>query len=129
MDNIRPIRTEDDYDWALAEVTRYFENQPEPGTPDADRFDLLADLIEAWEDKHWPIDAPDPVQAISQTLAMRGLKQSDLANMLGSRPRASEVLNRQRPLTLAMIQKISAKLNISADILIQPYHLDEKKRA
>ena len=60
---------------------------------------------------------------------MRGLKQSDLANVLGSRPRASEILNRQRPLTLAMIQKISRKLHISADILIQPYHLDEKKRA
>ncbi len=58
MDNIQLIRTEGDYDRALGEVARYFENQPEPGTPDAHRFDLLSDFIEAWEDRHWPIEAP-----------------------------------------------------------------------
>lgn len=58
MENIRPIRTEDGYDRALGEVARYFANQPEPGTPDANRFDLLSDLIEVYEDKHWPIEAP-----------------------------------------------------------------------
>ncbi len=129
MDNIRPIKTEDDYNWALAEVTQYFDNQPEPGTPDADRFDVLSDLIEAYEDRHWPIEAPDPVQAIAEILATRGLKQSDLADVIGSRSRASEVLRYRRPLTLGMIQNISGKLHISADILIRPYHLDDKKRA
>ena len=58
MENIRPIKTEADYDWAIAEITRYFENEPEVGTPDGDRFDVLATLIEAYEDEHYPIDAP-----------------------------------------------------------------------
>ncbi len=129
MENIRPIRTEEDYEWAMAEVTHYFENQPEPGTPDGDRFDLLSDLIEAYEDKHWPIDKPDPIEAISAVLQLKNLDQSYLAEILGSRSRASEILNRKRPLNIAMVQKITEKLPLSADILVQPYHLATEKPA
>lgn len=101
MRDIRPIRCEADCDWALAGVTRYFEDQPEPGTPDADRFDVLSTLIEAHEDRHWPIEAPDPVDAIRLALKERGLPQADLAAILGSKSRASETIDR-RPLTLDM---------------------------
>ena len=62
--DIRPIRTEADYDWALVEIARYFDNEPLPGTPDADRFDVLADLITAYEARTWPVEAPDPVEAM-----------------------------------------------------------------
>ncbi len=121
--DIRPIRTEKDYNWALAEIATYFSNQPKPGTPQADRFDVLATLIEGYEEKHWKIDAPDPVDAIRYALEINGDKQSRLATILGSRSRASEIMNRNRPLTLAMIQKISAQLPVPAEVLIQPYHL------
>ena len=123
--NIRPIRNEDDYDWALAELAMYFENQPEPGSPDGDRFDVLSDLIEAYENKHWPIEAPDPVEAIKAYMTMNGLKQSNLADVLGSAPRASEVLHRKRRLTVDMIQRICRSWRIPADIMIAPYQLEE----
>ncbi len=123
MENIRPIRTEADYNWALKEIEAFFADQPELGTPNADRFDVLAALIEAYEDKHWDIDAPDPIDAIQTVLQQNGWKQSRLAEIIGSRSRASEIMNRHRPLTLAMIQKISAELRVPADVLIQPYHL------
>ncbi|MCB1384791.1 MAG: helix-turn-helix domain-containing protein [Nitratireductor sp.] len=123
MDNIRPIRTEADYDWALAEIERYFDWQPEQGTPEADRFDVLACLIEAYEARYWAIEAPDPIDAIRQVLELRGEKQSRLAEILGSRSRASEIMNRRRPLTLANIQKIASQLPIPAEVLIQPYHV------
>lgn len=135
MDNIRPIKTEEDYNWAIAEITRYFENEPEPGSPDGNRFDVLATLIEAYEDKHYPIKAPDPVAAISAHMEMAGLKQTMLADVIGSRSRASEVLNRKRPLSLDMILKLNREWHIPAEILIQPYHLadqdqsKERKRA
>ena len=124
--DIKPIRTEADYDWALQEIEAYFENEPSKGSPEADRFDVLASLIEAYEDKHWTIKSPDPVEAIQYALELRGEQQSYLAQVLGSRSRASEILNRNRSLSLAMIQKISTELMIPAEILIQPYHLSGK---
>ena len=123
MENIRPIRNETDYDWALAEIAVYFENQPAPGSPEAERFEVLAELIEGYENKYWRIDAPDPVDAIAYALEARQLKQSDLAEILGSRSRASEIMNRKRPLTLDMIQRLHDRLSIPSDVLIQPYHL------
>ncbi len=123
MENIRPIRTEKDYDWALREIEALFDTQPKPGTPDGDRFDVLASLIESYEDKHWAIDVPDPIEAIRTVLEQNGWNQARLAEVLGSRSRASEIMNRRRPLTLAMIQKISAELRVPAEVLIQPYHL------
>jgi len=125
MKNIRPIRNESDYSWALKEIEAYFEDQPVPGTADADRFEVLASLIEAYEDKNWTIEAPTPVDAIRYALELKGEKQSRLGAILGSNSRASEIMNLKRPLTLAMIQKISVELPIPAEVLIQPYHLSE----
>lgn len=128
MENIKPIRTEADYDWALCEIERYFDDPPEPGSEEGDRFDVLAALIEAYEATHWPIEAADPIEAIQYVLDISGEKQARLAAVLGSRSRASEIMNRKRPLTLAMIQKITAALPVPADVLIQPYHLAADRR-
>ncbi|MBZ9775327.1 helix-turn-helix domain-containing protein [Mesorhizobium sp. CO1-1-8] len=132
MENIRPIKTEADYDWAIAEITRYFESEPEVGTPDGDRFDVLATLIEAYEDEHYPIEAPDPVEAIRSHMALFNLSRKALAEVIGSSPRATEVLNRKRALTLDMVFKLNKEWNIPAEVLVQPYHLAhhrERKRA
>lgn len=123
MMDIRPIRTEADYEWALAEIARYFENEPEIGSPEGDRFDVLATLIEAYEDEHYPIAAPDPVDAIQSHMELFGLSQKKLAEVFGSSSRASEVLNRKRALTLDMVFKLNKEWRIPADILVQPYHL------
>lgn len=134
MKNVRPIRTEEDYNWAIAEVTRYFENEPEPGSPDGNRFDLLSDLIEAYEDKHYPIEAPDPVAAIEAHMKMAGYGRQALIQVLGSASRASEILNRKRALTMDMVYALHREWNIPAEMLIKPYHLavaetGAKKRA
>ncbi len=116
---IHPIRTEADYDQALAEITRYFEREPEPGTEDADRFDVLATLIGAYEREHWPIDPPDAVDAIRYRMEQAGYTQADLARLVGSRPRASEILNRKRGLTMEMAWKLHIEWNIPAEALIR----------
>lgn len=123
MDNIRPIRNDGDLVWAIAEVACYFEHEPEPGSADAERFDVLSTLIEAYEDKHHPIEMPDPISAIVSHMEMRGLKQSDLAKVLGSASRASEIVNRKRMLNVDMIQRLHTQWKIPAETLIQPYHL------
>lgn len=123
MDNIRPIRNDEDLEWAIAEVARYFEHEPEPGSADAERFDVLSTLIEAYEDKHYPIETPDPISAIVSHMEMRGLKQRDLAEVLGSASRASEIVNRKRMLNVDMIQRLHTRWKIPAETLIQPYHL------
>ncbi len=122
--DIRPIRTEQDYDWALAEVAQYFSDVPAEGTPEADRFDVLSELIDAYENRNWPIEPADPVETIRHRMETLGLAQSDLAEVIGSRSRASEILHRKRPLTLAMIQRLHDAWGIPADALIAPYHLD-----
>jgi HTH-type transcriptional regulator/antitoxin HigA len=124
MKQIRPLRTESDYDWALAEIAAYFEDLPEKGTPDADRFDLLSALIESYEARHWAIEPADPVEAIRYRMEIGGFTQADLARLLGSRPRASEIMNRKRPLTMPMAYKLHREWNIPAETLIRPYHLD-----
>lgn len=121
--DIRPIRTQADLDWALAEISPYFDNQPAPGTPEADRFDVLADLIEAYEDRHFPMPDAEPVDLLKAHMEATGRTQSDLAALFGSRPRASEVLNRKRALTVDMIHKLSGEWHIPADCLVKPYHL------
>ena len=120
MMNIRPIRNERDYDWALAEITRYFNRPPKRGTPQADRFDVLAELIEAYEAKHWAIGAADPVDAIIYSMDINGRTQGDLAALFGSKSRASEILGRKRPLTLGMIQKLNRDWGLPAELLIAP---------
>jgi HTH-type transcriptional regulator/antitoxin HigA len=124
MENIRAIRTEADYDWALAEIEQYFLKEPEPGTAEADRFDVLAALIESYEAKHWPIEPADPIEAIRYKMEVAGLKQADLAELLGSASRASEILNRRRALTTEMVFKISRQWHIPAESLVRPYHLE-----
>lgn len=124
MKNIRAIRTETDYDWALAEIEQYFLKEPDPGTPAAERFDVLSALIEAYEAKHWPIEPSDPIDAIRYKMEVSGLKQSDLAELLGSASRASEILNRKRALTTEMVYRISRQWHIPADSLVRPYHLE-----
>ena len=117
---IRPLRTERDYDWALREIERYFEKQPRRGTPEADRFDILAALIESYEAKHWPIEAPDPVEAIRWRMEQSGFGQADFARLIGSRSRASEILRRKRPLTMKQAWKLHKEWNIPADALLRP---------
>ena len=125
MHNIRPIRTEADYEWALAEIAPYFDAIPEQGSAEADRFDVLADLIAAYEAKHHAIEPFSPVELIAGFMEETGLQQSDLARVVGSASRASEFLNCKRPLTLSAIQKIHEAWHLPADVLIQPYHLDQ----
>ncbi|WP_152012508.1 MULTISPECIES: helix-turn-helix domain-containing protein [unclassified Bosea (in: a-proteobacteria)] len=121
--DIRAIRTEADYAWAVDEIARYFDDQPTPGTPEAARFDVLADLLKVYEDRHHPIEAPDPVEMIKQWMELRQLTQRDLAALIGSKSRASEILNRKRALTMEMVFKLNREWHIPADILVAPYHL------
>ncbi|NMC84769.1 MAG: transcriptional regulator [Anaerolineaceae bacterium] len=114
---IKPIRTEADYEAALAEVERLWGS--EPGTPDGDRFEVLFTLVEAYEEKQYPILPPDPVEAIKYYMDSRGLDRRDLEQYIGPSGRVSEVLSRKRPLTLAMIRKLNAGLGIPAEVLIQ----------
>lgn len=118
FDDLRPIRTEADYDAALAAIEPYFENEPEPGTPEADRFDILAALIAAYENEHWRIDAPTPIGAIREVMAIRGYTQKDLGILLGSPSRASELLNGKRPLSMEQAQRLYREWKVPAECLI-----------
>ncbi len=118
--NLRPLRTEEDYKAALSEVSACFDTEPAPGTPDGDRFEILLTLVEAYEAKHYPIDLPDPVEAIKFRMDQAGLTPKDLVPVIGRLNRVYEILNRKRPLTLNMIWKLHEKLGIPAESLIQP---------
>lgn len=114
---IKPIKTETDHKRALAEVERLWA--AEPGSVDADRLDVLATLIEAYEERNHPIPPPDPVDAILFRLDQLGLSRRDLEPYIGTRARVSEVLSRTRSLSLAMIRRLHTGLGIPADVLIQ----------
>ncbi|MGA0596468.1 helix-turn-helix domain-containing protein [Enterovirga sp. CN4-39] len=116
--DVRPIRTEADLDWALAEVSRYFDQPPEPDTPEADRFDVLTTLIAAYESREHQVPAAGPVEVLRYAIEELGRTQSELAAILGSRSRASEVLHGKRPLTPEMIARISAAWHIPAAALL-----------
>ncbi len=120
---IRPIHTEADYKDTLREVSAYFDNEPEPGTPDGDRFEVLLTLVEAYEAKHYPIDLPDPVEAIRFRMEQSGLTPKDLVPAIGQLNRVYEVLGRKRPLTLKMIWRLHEKYGIPAESLIRPSKL------
>jgi HTH-type transcriptional regulator/antitoxin HigA len=120
-DDLKPIRSEADYDNALKEVERLWGSKS--GTPQGDRLDVLATLIEVYEDAKFPIDLPDPISAIKFCMEQKGLTRKDLEPMIGSRTRVSEVLNGKRALSIAMIRRLAAKLGIPAEILIQPPRL------
>jgi HTH-type transcriptional regulator/antitoxin HigA len=117
---IRPIKTEKDYKAALREVSAFFDNEPVPGSVEGDRFEVLITLVEAYEAKHYPIDLPDPVDAIKFRMDQAGLTPKDLVPFIGRLNRVYEILNRKRPLTLRMIWKLNQKLGIPAECLIQP---------
>jgi len=125
---IRPLRDEADYDRALAQIEHYFENEPERGTPEADAFDLLALVIEDYERRHWPIDPPDPVDAIRYRMETAGYSQSDLGRLLGSRQRASDVLNHRRRLTMEMAAKLHREWKIPAEALLTGTLLESPSR-
>jgi len=117
---IRPLRTKADYAAALDEVERYFDREPTPGTAEADRFDLLALVIEDYEKRHWPIDPPDPIAAIRYRMTTGGFSQADLGRLIGSRQRASDILARKRRLTMQMAWRLHRDWGIPAEALIQP---------
>jgi HTH-type transcriptional regulator/antitoxin HigA len=114
---VRPINNEADYRAALALANSLFH--AEPGTPDGDHLDVLVTLIEAYEDQHYPIGLPDPIDAIRVRMAEKNLRPRDLESMIGTRGRVSEVLSRKRALTLPMIRRLSKGLDLPAEILIQ----------
>ncbi|MBN2327580.1 MAG: transcriptional regulator [Candidatus Omnitrophica bacterium] len=123
--NIKPIKTEADYQAALAEIDRLMD--AEPDTPAGDRLDVLTTLAEAYEAKNHPIEEPDPIEAILHRMEALGLTRKDLEPLLGTRARVSEVLARKRPLTIAMIRRVYKSLRIPTDILIQSYRLKESR--
>ncbi len=118
---IRPVRTEADYDAALAEIDRLMGAAP--GTPEGDALEVLVTLVERYEAEHWVIGAPDPLALIEHVMEARGLRQKDLAAVIGSQPHASEVLHRRRPLSLAMIRALAAEWSLPADVLVREYDL------
>jgi HTH-type transcriptional regulator/antitoxin HigA len=118
---MKPIRDEQEYERALAEIERLFD--AEADTPEGDRLEVLTILVEHYEDRRYAAPLPDPIEAIEYHLDSRGLTRRDLEPYIGTRARVSEILNRRRPLTLRMIRKLQAGLGIPAEILIQPYEL------
>ncbi len=116
--DIRPIHTDADYKATLKEISSLMEADPELGTPDGDRLDVLTTLVQAFEAKHFPIAAPDPVEAIKFRMEQSGLSVKDLEPLIGKPNRVYEVLNRRRPLTLAMIRRLHHGLGIPAEVLI-----------
>ncbi len=119
--NIKPIKSEADYDAALTAIDGLMGAAPD--TPESDKLEVLVTLVEAYEAERWPIEAPDPISAIEHVMEARGLRQKDFGALIGSQPRASEVLNRQRPLTLPMIRALSTGWNLPADVLVREYDL------
>jgi HTH-type transcriptional regulator / antitoxin HigA len=115
---VRPIRTRRDYEAALKEVERLWGAKA--GSPEGDRLDVLATLVDAYEAEHYPMDPPDPVEAIKFRMEQQGLTRRDLEEIIGTRTRIAEVLNRKRGLSIAMIRRLHERLGISADVLIRP---------
>ncbi len=115
---VRPIRTKRDHEAALKEIERLWGART--GTAEGDRLDVLATLVDAYEAEHYPIDPPDPIEAIKFRMEQQGLTRRDLEGIIGSRTRIAEVLNRKRGLSIAMIRRLHERLGISADVLIRP---------
>ncbi len=114
---IKPIRTEVDYETALKEIEKLIESQP--GTPEGDRMDILVTLVEAYEAKHFPIPEPnDPLEVLEYYMESREISRSELVTYLGSKERVSEVLNRKRGLSLEMIRRLHVGLGIPTDLLV-----------
>jgi HTH-type transcriptional regulator/antitoxin HigA len=123
---IYPIRTDRDHERAVARISELMSATP--GTPEGDELDVLAVLVDAYETKHHPMDAPDPVTAIQFRMEQQGLTRRDLEPLIGSRARVSEVLTRKRNLTLEMIRRVKCGLGISADLLIGAAPIKTRRR-
>ena len=123
MTDLKPIRTEADYDEALAAAGELWGANS--GTPEGDRLDVLATLIDAYEAKHHPMDPPDPIEAIKFRMEQQGLTRKDLESIIGPRNRVADILNRKRGLSLEMIRQLLQHLGISVDVLIRPSRFDK----
>ena len=119
--NIKPIKTETDYELALKRLEEIFDAPV--GTSESDEADILGLMVDEFEKKHYPIEAPDPIEAIKIRMEEMQLKQVDLVDVIGGKSRVSEVLNRKRKLTIEMIRNLTKRLNLSPDLLITDYHL------
>jgi HTH-type transcriptional regulator/antitoxin HigA len=120
MKHLKPIRNKVEYKAALSEASNFFDDEPKRGSKEADRFEILLMLIEAYEAKYYQILPPDPVEAIKFRMEQAGLKPKDLQPMIGGLNRVYEILNHKRPLTLRMIWRLHSMLGIPAESLIQP---------
>ena len=118
---LKPIRTKTEYKAALREIEALFDAPAK--TPEADKLEVLAMLVEKYEVQHYPIPAPDPIDFLNYAMEVRGLTRKDLEPYIGSRGRVAEMLNRARPLTLAMVRRLSEGLKLPADVLIADYEL------
>jgi HTH-type transcriptional regulator/antitoxin HigA len=118
MSDVKPIRSRTDYEEAMKEVEVLWGAKS--GTQKGDRLDVLATLIDAWEAVNYPMDPPDPIEAIKFRMEQQGLTRKDLEGIIGTRARIAEVLDRKRGLSIAMIRRLNAELNIPAEILIRP---------
>ena len=116
--DVKPIRSKADYEAALAEVEHLWGAPA--GTRDGDRLDVLATLLDAYETEHFPMDPPDPIEAIKFRMEQQGLSRRDLEEIIGTRTRIAEILNRKRPLSINMIRRLHERLGISAEVLIRP---------
>ena len=116
---LKPIKTEQDYEAALERLEVIFDAPP--GTEKSDELEILGMLIEKYEKQHYPIEFPDPIEAIKFRMEQMGYTQNDLAEIIGLKSRASEILNRKRKLSLEMIRTLTQKLHIPSEVLIQTY--------
>jgi HTH-type transcriptional regulator/antitoxin HigA len=124
---IKPVRTKADYERALREIERMWGAKE--GTPQGNQLDVLATLVEAYERKHFPIDPPDPIEAIRFRLEQQGLDHRALIGVIGGRSRVHEVMHRQRALSLAMIRRLHERFGIPAEVLIRPARMGRRRRA
>lgn len=116
--HLSPIRTEADYEKVLERIDVLMEQEPEIGSREGDELEILALLIEKYEEQHWQIADPDPIEAIKYRMEEMGLKQKDLVPIIGSKSKVSEVLNRKIGLSLSMISNLSAQLHIPLEVLV-----------
>jgi HTH-type transcriptional regulator/antitoxin HigA len=118
---IKPIHTKKDYQAALAEIERLWDAPAK--SSDADKLDILTLLVERYEDLHYPIADPDPIEFINHVMESRGLTRKDMEPYIGARGRVADILNRTRPLTLEMIRRLTVNLKLPAEVLVKPYQL------
>jgi HTH-type transcriptional regulator/antitoxin HigA len=124
---IKPLRTKADYEEAPGEIERLWGATE--GTPKGDRLDVLTTLVEAYERKHFPIDAPDPIEAIRFRLEQQGLDHRALVGVIGGRSRVYEVMKRKRAVSLEMIRRLHDRFGIPAEVLIRPVRVSRRRRA